>query len=244
MTELIELIIGISVLGLLLFYTRYWAIRTVSLIERYHRQSHLKEYVSNYKFIQAGALNSEFKETDYATAYDSIVGLDNNRIKNIIFANHINFIYMEAETDRLMFNLYNPDLNTDRLEFTTKDYKIKSKTIDVSLSTNVMFANFPKNHEELNLNKYNLFNLKDVGYENDFFIREDHLIAINFDNNTKDMYVFIKNLEFPVMRIPYRTKTEMLKKLKESKLKNHIYQWGIGGYTDSTINFIQLKEEV
>lgn len=236
----ILILVGAFLIEIVMYlYIKYKIYDKVVLTATYHRKAHTKEYVSNYRFIQANVLENELlpEEDDI---FKPIINLDNNKIKNIAFMNNVNFVFMNNE-GRLSFSLYNPEVSLDRLSFETRDYNTNINLTKSNLSNVLVSSTFPKKYNN-SLNRYNLVNLKDIGYDVDFYIKEQNIIAMHFDNNKKKMFIFFRNHLVRSIEIEFRTKTEMLKKLKESKLNNYINQWGIPGYTDSVIEFIKYYE--
>ena len=197
-----------------------------------HKLSNLNKYVNDGRFNEAFNLLANPSE-EKSFYLRPIVNIEDKNLKSVIFVNNVNSV-MLGLNGKLLFELNMTTKDRTDYYFIIDNYKLDG---DQTISTNLITNNFPKLFDN-NANYYDILNLKDLGYDADVKIKTEDIVAIVFDGKYREFALITNNINQQVFYIKYKSKQEMILKIKDTVLYRHIMQWGIPGLFGSKLTYV------
>lgn len=235
--ETLILYIALVIQLFIFMFIRFSIYKRIVAFSIGHVSSHIKEIELDFLGLQTSLINSG------KMGSETLVNLDNNRTKNIVLFNNVKQVVLDKE-DELLIDLFNPINKVNRFDLRTKDYEVKQEGEQPALLSNVLMSHlFPKKYGELKSNVTELFNFKDIGYDINYTIKMDKIIALSFNSKHKKLYIFVNDWLISSIVIPYKTKTQMLQLIKSTRLGDYLYQMGVPGYSDSDLSFVSYQSK-
>lgn len=222
----------VSIAVFLLFYTFYNLV-IIKKVYNSHKSAHTEKYTNNGKFNEAYNLISSPSE-EKTFHLRPIINIDDEKIRVIVFMNNVNSITLTSD-QRLAFDLNLVSKGHTSYYFVTDNYQVDKNQ---SITQNLMTNNFPKLFQN-DTEYYNVLNLKDLGYPLDVKIKADDIVTLVFDGKVREMVIITNDIYQSGYYIKYKSKKNMMSKIKETSLYKHIMQWGLPGFSDSMLTYME-----
>jgi len=217
---------------LVLAYTAY-CLLILKKVYNSHELAHTAKYINDGRFNEAFNILQSSESQEKCLFLKPIVDLVDKNIRTIVFMNNVNSI-IYGEDKRLLFELSLASKDKTKYYFITDNYNVNENQ---NLVSNIINNNFPKLFDN-DANYYNYIDLKKLGYEFEGKIKADNIIAIVFNGKNKEMILIMNDIEQTSFFIKYKSKQEMIALIKQTNLYKYIMQWGVAGFADSMLTYV------
>lgn len=228
--EIIFIIMGIF--SIILIYIVI-SLQLLKKVNTSHKMAHILKYVNDGKFNEAFNLSVAAESEEKSFYLRPVVDLDDKNIRNIIFINNVNSVIL-GEDQKLLFELNLISEPGRYYYFITDNYVIPGNQ---TIASNLVTNNFPKLFNN-DISYYNILNLTHLGYDKDVKIKTDDISSLIFNGKNRELVILMSDIDQSSFYIKYKSKKEMIATIKETSLFNHIMQWGLAGFGDSRLTYV------